>query len=153
MAPLQIRKIVLTHTWTGCWLSWFSGRSRGPLAWITGWKYVKIYVMAQDDFKATITFAALHVRGHLNNTWHFFLAYFRPPSTLCHFVSLAQIPFGVTWQFSFYIKHSFLKTFAVKFSLNNRQKMKRDIWDPSPLCHVLFVTLRERYWCLFVLWP
>jgi hypothetical protein len=31
------------------------------------------------------------VRGHSNNTWHF-LAYFRPPSPMCHLVTLARTP-------------------------------------------------------------
>ncbi len=68
-----------------------------------------------------------------------FMAYFRPPSPMCHLVTQTWTPRppplpGVTWQCSFYRKHSLLKTFVVKFSSKMDEKMTRDILvDPLPL--------------------
>jgi len=70
------------------------------------------------------------LRGHSNNTWHF-LAYFRHTHT------------RVTWQFSFYRKHSFLKTFSVKFSSKIDKKMTRDISVDPPRPCVIWWHFRE----------
>jgi hypothetical protein len=58
-----------------------------------------------------------------------FLAYFRPPSPMCHLVTLAC--------------PSLFKGFLVKFSSKMEERMTRNILvDPLPLCHLVSLSRR-----------
>jgi len=83
------------------------------------------------------------IRGHSNDTWYFFGLFEAPPSPCViwwHWLGPPPGPTpGVTWQFSIYRKHGFLKTLVVKFSSKMDEKMTRNILfdPPSPLCHLV----------------
>jgi len=88
-------------------------------------------------FPSSCLIVSIKLLGAIQIIREKFLAYFRPPPP---YVIWWHLP-GVTWQFSFIRKHSFLKTFVLKFSSKMDKKLHETFWlTPRPPleCHVLF---------------
>jgi hypothetical protein len=55
------------------------------------------------------------VRGHSNNTWHFFLPILDPPSPMCHLETLAWIPEASKCRYFYDESYKFMKFFLWTF--------------------------------------